>query len=44
MSPDIAMILRKIGRINAGDPNEPDHWLDLEGCARITRERLSNDH
>lgn len=36
----LEMIAHKIGRILAGDPSYPDHWLDIEGYARITRERL----
>jgi hypothetical protein len=36
----IEMILHKIGRIVTGNPNEPDHWLDIEGYARLARERL----
>jgi hypothetical protein len=34
------MILHKVARILSGNPNEPDHWLDVEGYARIVRERL----
>lgn len=34
------MILHKIGRIVAGDPNFKDHWDDIAGYARITSERL----
>lgn len=34
------MIQHKIGRILSGDPNYADHWLDIEGYARIVRERL----
>jgi hypothetical protein len=36
----LEMILHKIGRIVTGNPNEPDHWLDIEGYARLARERL----
>ena len=36
----IEMILHKIARIVAGDPNYHDHWDDIAGYARITRERL----
>lgn len=36
----LEMILHKIGRIVAGDPQFEDHWLDIEGYARITRERI----
>jgi hypothetical protein len=37
----LEMILHKIGRIVTGDPNEPDHWLDIEGYARLARERIA---
>lgn len=36
----LEMIQHKIARIIAGDPNLPEHWEDIEGYARITRERL----
>jgi hypothetical protein len=36
----IDMILHKIGRICAGDPNIHDHWDDIAGYARITSERI----
>jgi hypothetical protein len=34
------MILHKVGRILTGNPDEPDHWLDIEGYARLARERI----
>lgn len=34
------MIAVKISRIVVGDPNNIDSWLDVEGYARITRERI----
>lgn len=36
----IEMILHKIGRIVAGDPNWRDHWDDIAGYAMITADRL----
>lgn len=36
----IDMILHKIGRICAGDPNVHDHWDDIAGYAKITSERI----
>jgi hypothetical protein len=36
----LQMILHKIGRIVAGDPNFKDHWDDIAGYAKITAERL----
>ena len=29
------MIAHKIGRIIAGNPNEPDHWHDIAGYAEL---------
>jgi hypothetical protein len=37
------MIVSKIGRIVAGNADEPDHWLDIEGYARLARERIKTD-
>ena len=34
----IEMILVKISRICHGNPNEPDHWTDIEGYARLGRD------
>jgi hypothetical protein len=34
------MIIHKIGRIVTGNPDVPDHWLDIEGYARLVRDRL----
>lgn len=34
------MIAQKIARILTGDPNETDHWKDIEGYARMVRMRL----
>lgn len=36
----IDMILHKIGRICAGNPNTHDHWDDIAGYAKITSERI----
>jgi tRNA(Arg) A34 adenosine deaminase TadA len=36
----IDMILHKIGRIIAGDPNFPDHWDDLSGYPKLVAQRL----
>ena len=36
----VDMILHKIGRIVAGDPDVHDHWDDIAGYATITRERI----
>ena len=33
----IEMILVKISRICAGDPSHADHWIDIEGYARLGR-------
>lgn len=37
------MIASKIARILAGNADEPDHWLDIEGYARLARERIKTD-
>lgn len=34
----VEMILHKLGRILAGNPNHHDHWDDIGGYARITRQ------
>jgi len=39
----IDMIATKIARIVCGNPNDPDHWLDIEGYARLVRERIENE-
>lgn len=31
----IDMICVKLSRIVVGNPNEPDHWLDIQGYARL---------
>lgn len=38
----VEMIMHKLGRILAGDPNHHDHWLDIGGYARITQECIQN--
>ena len=37
----IEMILHKVGRIVAGDPNHRDHWDDIAGYARLAADRTS---
>lgn len=37
----IDMILHKVARILAGNPNHHDHWDDIAGYAKITRDRIS---
>jgi hypothetical protein len=34
------MICSKISRILSGDPDFPDHWLDIEGYARLVYNSL----
>lgn len=36
----IDMILHKIGRILAGDPNHHDHWDDIAGYATLVSQRI----
>jgi len=40
----IDMILHKVGRIVAGDPNHRDHWDDIGGYAKITADRLEKSN
>jgi hypothetical protein len=35
MSEALDMICTKLARIVCGDPNEPDHWRDIAGYARL---------
>ena len=35
------MIAHKIGRILAGNPNEPDHWRDIAGYATLIERQLT---
>ena len=37
------MIATKIARILHGNPNERDHWLDIEGYARLVRLELEGE-
>ena len=34
------LIATKMARIVSGDPNNIDHWLDIEGYARLVRNIL----
>jgi hypothetical protein len=34
------MICSKISRILSGNPDFPDHWLDIEGYARLVNNDL----
>jgi hypothetical protein len=35
------MILHKISRICAGNPDEPDHWADMAGYATLVVDRIN---
>lgn len=35
----LEMICVKMGRILAGNPNEVDHWEDIQGYARLVAQR-----
>jgi len=35
------MILGKIARVCTGDPNEPDHWIDISGYSQRVVESFS---
>ena len=34
------MIVHKMGRILAGNPNHADHWHDIQGYAKLIEDRL----
>ncbi len=34
------MILHKIGRICAGNPNTKDHWVDIAGYAQLVANQI----
>ena len=36
------MILHKVSRILCGNPNEPDHWIDIQGYARLGQSSCDN--
>ena len=36
------MIMTKVGRILHGNPNEPDHWLDIIGYTKLISDELKN--
>jgi hypothetical protein len=36
------MIMTKVGRILHGNPNEPDHWLDIIGYTKLISDELEN--
>jgi hypothetical protein len=38
----LEMILHKVARILAGDPNHADHWDDIAGYATLVSERLGD--
>ena len=38
------MIMTKIGRILHGNPNEPDHWLDIIGYTKLISDELENPY
>lgn len=38
----IYMIAMKLARIVEGDSNHPDHWVDIQGYARLAEMSLDN--
>jgi hypothetical protein len=36
------LIATKVGRILAGNPNTPDHWLDIAGYAALGQHAAEN--
>jgi len=41
MREGVEMIAHKIARCCAGDPYEPDHWLDIQGYAALVHARVA---
>ena len=39
----LEMIVHKIGRILAGDPNHRDHWDDIAGYARLAAKEIDHE-
>jgi len=39
----VDMICHKLARIIAGNPNEPDHWHDIIGYARLVEKAISHE-
>jgi hypothetical protein len=39
----VSMILMKIARVAAGNPNEPDHWADISGYAQLVLRSLEKE-
>jgi hypothetical protein len=37
----IEMICHKLGRILCGNPDTPDHWLDIAGYATLAHDLIS---
>jgi hypothetical protein len=38
----LQMIAHKLARILVGNPNEPDHWLDIAGYATLVADRVAH--
>ena len=38
----VRMIVGKLARIVCGNPNEPDHWHDIAGYAKLVEDELIN--
>ena len=38
----LEVIMAKIARILCGNPNEPDHWLDVSGYATLVYKELTD--
>lgn len=39
----LEMIVHKIGRILAGNPNHKDHWHDIAGYAKLVADRIKEE-
>ena len=38
----VRMIIGKLARIVCGNPNEPDHWHDIAGYAKLVEDELTS--
>lgn len=41
MREGLEMICHKMGRVLAGNPYEPDHWLDIQGYSALVHARVA---
>jgi hypothetical protein len=39
----LEMIQHKVGRILSGDPKHEDHWMDIQGYAKLAQDRRKEE-